>query len=207
MNVIIAGTFFGICFLIVELIQRKFKVKSETTRKIMHIVSGTVVAILPIWLSLEEIAVLAFVFMLLLIISKSLSLLGSIHNVKRKTLGEVYFCIGILTTALVYDEILVFSYGVLIMALADGFASIVGERYGSTKLINNKSLQGSITFFLISLALSICFISFIEIDLLFVILFSLVFSALLTILELLLGYGLDNLALPPLAASMMLILI
>ena len=46
----------------------------------------------------------------------------------------------------------------LTMSIADSFAAIIGIKYGKTKIYNNKSLEGSFIFFIISFFILIIFI-------------------------------------------------
>ena len=39
----------------------------------------------------------------------------------------------------------------LIMSISDSFAAIIGKKYGSTKIYNNKSLEGSFAFLLVTI--------------------------------------------------------
>ena len=47
----------------------------------------------------------------------------------------------------------------LTMSIADSFAAIIGIKYGITKIYNNKSLEGSFAFFIISFFILNIFIS------------------------------------------------
>ncbi len=119
----------------------------------------------------------------------------------KNDLGTVYFALSLLILALITFKNSEFSYigalGILTMGYGDGFAAIVGIKYGKHKfkvLGNSKSLEGSVTMFLFSfmVSLSVLYI-FNPIN---IILFSLILALISTILEAFSPYGLDNLTVP-----------
>ena len=132
-------------------------------------------------------------------ISKNKNIFGSIHSVNRNTLGEVYFPLGILITALFFPINNVFVYGILVMSLSDGFASIFGQKFGKRKysfLRAHKSYVGSLAFFVTTLIITLAM--FRNVSLLGAVMVSIV----LTALEGCLSDGLDNLFLPPVAGAL-----
>ncbi len=198
MKLIITISIFLILFGLVETLQKLSKIKHALTRKIAHMFSGIIVFFLPYFLSSKEIIILGLVFSALLGISKYLDLLPSIHKIDRKTLGEVYYPLGIATSAFFFlpNDVLAFQFGVLVLAFSDSLAGIVGDALGKHRislLKNNKSLEGSSIFFLTTLLISI----FISLKLKTAHLEPLlVVSTLITLVELVLLFGLDNLLLP-----------
>ena len=119
----------------------------------------------------------------------------------KKDLGTVYYAISLMILSLITFKNIEFSYigalGILIMGYGDGFAAIIGVKYGKHKfkvLGNNKSFEGSLAMFLFSfiVALSILFI-FNPVNM---ILYSLILAVVATILELFSPYGFDNLTVP-----------
>lgn len=119
----------------------------------------------------------------------------------KNDLGTVYFAISLLILALIAFKNSEFSYigalGILIMGYGDGFAAIVGIKYGRHKfkvLGNSKSLEGSLAMFIFSFTVSL-FILYIF-NPINIILFSLILALISTILEAFSPYGLDNLTVP-----------
>lgn len=198
MKVIIAAIFYSIFFLLVELISRKSKLSKELSRKIVHIFSGTSVAFLPFAMTLTEIIYLSLLFIPIMYFSKKINFFSSIHQVKRITYGEVYFPLGILLTAFLFPQRSIYMYGILIMAISDGLASLVGQKYGKKKykIVNSyKSYVGSITFFVTAVLIGLLFTkSFLLVILL---------SGVLMIIEAVISGGLDNLILPIIGSGLL----
>lgn len=119
----------------------------------------------------------------------------------KNDLGTVYFALSLLLLALITFKNSEFSYigalGILIMGYGDGFAAIIGIKYGKHKfkvLGNSKSLEGSLAMFLFSFMVSLLILYiFNPINM---ILFSLILALIGTILEAFSPYGLDNLTVP-----------
>ena len=83
------------------------------------------------------------------------------------------------------------------MGYGDGFAAIIGGKYGKNKfrvLGNQKSIEGSLAMFVFSFIVSLVILSIFNPA--NVILLSLVLASVSTILEAYSPYGLDNLTVP-----------
>ena len=119
----------------------------------------------------------------------------------KKDLGTVYYAISLMLLAFITFRNIEFSYigalGILIMGYGDGFAAIVGVKYGKHKykvLGNNKSLEGTLAMFLFSFIVSLVILYiFNPVN---IVLFSLILAAVSTILEACSPYGFDNLTVP-----------
>lgn len=157
MNYLIATL--GVFFLLIvsEYLWRAQHVRGELGRKLVHISVGTFVAMWPYFMSWTEIRLMCVAFFVVVLLSQRLNTFKSIHEVKRKTMGELLFPIGILLASFLAPTKLVFAVAVLHLALADGFAAIVGTIYGHRRHYRvfhyRKSVVGSLTFWLISTAL------------------------------------------------------
>ncbi len=130
MNVLTAALGFGIFFGFIELIKNRRQSDPEITRKSVHILAGLAVATLPWLMNFNQIQLLALLFIPILLISKKLNLLSSIHQVKRKTYGEIFFPIAVFLTAWLFPDRILFAYGVAVMSLSDGLAGLIGQRFG-----------------------------------------------------------------------------
>jgi len=79
----------------------------------------------------------------------------SIEQVKRNTLGEYFFPLGILVAALMSPQKEIFTIALLCVGLADGLAALVGQKYGRSNryriFSGFKSIAGSLTVFIVSL--------------------------------------------------------
>lgn len=202
MNVVIAALCYTTLFILIELVTRKAKLNKELSRKIAHILAGTSAAFLPLFMSFGQIILLSLLFLPVMAISKRKNVFSSIHEVSRKTYGEVYFPIAIFLTALLFPDKQLFMYGVLIMSLSDGFASVFGQKYGKKKYKlwqGEKSYVGSSVFFITALIIGLTVVQ--------VPIWAIVGSALvLTLVEACLSGGTDNLVLPPLASGLLFVL-
>lgn len=203
-KIIIAALFYMALFIGVEILTKKLKINKELSRKFIHIFSGVTIAFLPLLMSFHQIAILGGLFIPVMVLSKKRNIFSSIHHVKRQTYGEVYFPVAIVLTAILFPQKYLFMYGILIMAISDGFASVIGQKYGKKTysiLGSKKSYIGSSVFlvssFLIGIVLTITLTST---SVLFSIIISLVCASILTILEGSLSLGLDNLFLPIIGA-------
>ncbi len=132
----------------------------ELYRKIFHITSCGTLAIL-IWyfgkkVLLPWILAVAFLFPILDYLRKyipiiqniSLTLFGIITRPYEhlRITGASWVLIGSGITALLFNEKIVI-IAILIMGLSDSAAAIVGIKFGTTRLFN-KSLEGSLAFFI-----------------------------------------------------------
>ena len=146
-----------ILLLIAEYLWKIRRYRTEFTRKFVHITVGTFVAFWPWFLSWTQIGILAGAFLAVIIISRTLTVFGSIHLIGRKTAGEIFFALCIGLTALVTQNRYIFMAAILHLSIADGFAAIVGTKYGkrfSYRILGQpKSLAGSATFWLSSVAI------------------------------------------------------
>ena len=128
----------------------------EFTRKIVHIGSGNVV-LLAWWLQIPTTIGIgaAIVAGIIALLSYSVPILPSLNSVGRKSLGTFFYAVsfGVLFACFwtKYPEFTVM--GILIMAWGDGLAAVVGQRFGQHPYEifgGKKSLEGSLTMFLVS---------------------------------------------------------
>ncbi len=210
MKLIIVIAIFITLFGLVEMLQRRAKVEHALTRKIAHISSGLITFFLPNFLNAQQIIVLAIIFTVLLGISKYFGLLSSIHKINRRTLGEVYFPLGVGISAFFFlpNDILAFQFGILVLAFADALAGIIGdtlEKHQIPLLENGKSLEGSATFFLTTFFIGFFISSKLQTS--FSITTMLTVATFVTVIESILVFGLDNLLLPLTASYIFKILV
>jgi phytol kinase len=185
---------FFLTFILTEFCIKKLGWNGDITRKIAHILASLITFSTPYYLTKGEIVSMGILFSILMIITKSFGLIPSIHTVERKTLGEIYFPIGIALSAFIFlpDHILAFQCGMLVLGISDAMASLVGIPYGKHiyKIFGNKkSLEGSLSFFISTCIILGIFLG--RFDGVVVI-----NAGVLTVLEFFLVFGLDNLLLP-----------
>jgi len=144
-----------------ELLARKQLVRGEASRKLVHIVVGTFVALWPLLMSLEKIQFISLAFVVVIVLSRQFRIFRSIHNTRRQIWGELFFAASIGLLPLISSSRLVFVAAVLHMSLADGLAGLIGTRYGSRSRFlmfgQPKSVLGSVTFAITSYAIVLGF--------------------------------------------------
>lgn len=147
-----------VILVVIEIIWRSGDISPEAGRKTIHILVGSFIAFWPLYMSWQTIQILSGLLFLGIVFSYIFGVFGAIHNVKRRTSGELWYPIGIGLCALLTKEPWVFSIAVLHMSLADGLAAVAGEKYGIRKYkIGNhtRSLIGSSVFLAVSFSLCI----------------------------------------------------
>jgi CDP-2,3-bis-(O-geranylgeranyl)-sn-glycerol synthase len=171
--------------------RRRPGISPELPRKLVHIGSGLVTAALPFFLSFRAIGLLAVVFVAGMALSRRLRIFTSVHDAGRTSYGELFYPLGIALLAATQPTRVQFVYAVLVLALADGFAAIVGSRARRGRLPSGKSAAGTATFFAIAALVGVSTGASLAT--------ALVAAAALALVEVALRFGLDNLVLPPLA--------
>lgn len=172
-------------------------------RKIIHIIAALLICCFPYFLSLYHIILLAVLFALIFLAAKIFNFLPIVSNVKRVSLGEVFYPLGVLISAIIFlpqNDIRSFQFGILVLGLSDAFANILGGLFGrfKYKLIGNaKTIEGSLAFFISTFILFIIMNNRIN-PLPFN--FYLLASLFLTLIEAIFFLGLDNLFLPVLSS-------
>jgi len=71
-----------------------------------------------------------------------------------KILGTTYFLLGSLLTIIFFEKSIAITV-LLFTVFGDAISAIIGVRYGKIKLFGNKTLEGSLSFFLICIALGL----------------------------------------------------
>jgi phytol kinase len=187
--------------LVTETLWRKRKLGVEVGRKVVHIGTGVIVAFWPHFLDWTVIQIVSLIMIAAILISYKFNIFKSIHSVKRLTRGEILYPVGIALCALLEPAPWIFSVAILHLALADGLAGVVGVHYGkSTRyqiISHGKSLAGSLTFFVTSFLIFVG-ASFIVSENALPHLYGwFLWSALiLTVIENLSWYGLDDITVP-----------
>lgn len=154
MNLLLAILGVFIILVASEFLWRKKIIRGETARKFVHILVGSFVAFWPYFLSWQQIQLMSLAFLVVVIISWQKNIFHAVHQVQRKTWGELFFPIGIGLSAVIAPEPLIFTAAILHLSLADGLAAVVGKKYGllhQYKIGNyTKTLMGTLTFWFTS---------------------------------------------------------
>lgn len=181
-----------------ELWSRKKGSHKEHSRKVVHIFVGSFAAFWPLFMSWEDIRFISLAFLVVVILSKLLNVFASIHEVERFSLGEISFAIAIGLMTFITKSDFIYAVSVMQMGLADGLAAVIGLHYGKGNtykiLSHKKSVAGTLTFFVCSLAIILIGSAVANIHLIWYLV--LIASLLATIIENIALWGLDNLFLP-----------
>src|SRR3990167_5337071 len=105
--------------LIAEYFHKKQKIVTETTRKIIHIAHGITLIALVFLTSWWLIVIAEAVFFILAIVARRYKLFKSQHEIGRKTWGEFYIPVGVITVILLGPPRWVFILAVLHLTFAD----------------------------------------------------------------------------------------
>lgn len=139
-------------------------------------------------------------FILLNYYSYKTNLIKSMERSGNGNLGTVYFPISLLILVIFTFGIInrpeIGAVGILVLGYGDGLAAVIGKAYGKKKLINNKSLEGSLTMLLASLLVAVIVLLVSGVPLWTTMLIAIIVSVLSTAIELYTPKGLDNLTVP-----------
>lgn len=198
------------------LLTEKILVKyPQISRKILHIMTGNIAFFLPVFQTREVMAFIAagpFILFTFL-----MSPFSPLKNIKGKTseaghgLGLVYYAIS--WTILAYfffDSKIVIAIGILAMSYGDGFASVLGSKFGKKRFKmfkDEKSIIGSLSMFVFTLILIIFAMLFYTIPVTNIaISYLIAVSIVATAVEAITPKGLDNLSVPLITSLTYLIL-
>lgn len=179
----------------------------EMTRKVLHVGMGLVTLPLP-WLFAASwpvllLAALFALFLTTLRVSRSLRRIfgGVIDGVTRDSVGEICFPVAVgVVFLLSAGNGLLFCIPMLILALADAAAALVGTRYGRLRYATtdgHKSVEGSVAFLVVAfLGTHTPLLLFSDTDGPESLIIALTLGLLVTLLEAIAWRGLDNLFVP-----------
>ena len=197
MHSFLAGLLASVSFLgvllIIEYVTRKNNYKKELTRRLAHFLSGLFGIATGLTLDSWVFITFAIVFLGIISASYAIKFLTSIHGVKRKTYGEIFLPLGILSAYLISGPTTNFVVAVLILAISDSLAGLVGD----LKLFNKGRWTGSVFFFLSTFLILVFFFKEQQLIVL------LGLALIVTIVERFSTYGTDNLSIP-ISASLLL---
>ncbi len=150
------GIVFGVLVLS-EWMWRTKRLTGEFGRKFIHITVGTFVAFWPFFMSFRTIQIISLAFLVVVMMSRKLGVFKSVSTIDRRTWGDVMFAIGIGVAATLTASRWIFMAAILHLSLADGLAGVMGTHWGKTNnykvLGYKKSVLGTATFYIISVAL------------------------------------------------------
>jgi len=191
-----------------EILNRKLKVDAEYTRKLSHVASvfAALIFFPIVFKNVGYTLALAVLFFVLLVIANVQKWLPSVDGVDRKTGGSYFLAFGLGATyyvSVLFDNSLVsFKLALLIFAISDPLAGIVGAKWIKSKTIyGGKTIAGSLTF--LFSALLICLLLFNSVYGNPMIALSLMIALTATVTELISTRGTDNFTVPLIVAGML----
>jgi dolichol kinase len=205
-GVLLVYIYVGILLVISERLLNKYP---KYGRKFLHIMTGNIAFLLPIFQTRVVMVFLAagpFILFTYLMSPHT-----PIKSIKGKTsaaghgMGLVYYAISWTILAyLFFDDKIIIAIGILAMSYGDGFASLIGIKFGRKKYDiygDQKSYIGSFSMFVFSFILFIIASIYYNFTITFELVIILVIIALSsTIAETITPKGLDNLSVPFLAS-------
>jgi phytol kinase len=177
----------------------------ELSRKFLHIMVGNVAFLLPIF---QTSWVMAFIaagpFILFTFLMSPYTPIKSIKgrtSAAGHSMGLVYYAITWTILAyLFFDNMVIIAIGILAMSYGDGFASIIGIRFGKKKykvLGDQKTYIGSLAMFVFTFITTVVALVYYGIALSsYVILVLLGIALVVAVVEGITPKGLDNLSVP-----------
>lgn len=153
-------------FVSAELLYRFAKLKAEITRKLVHVGTGLLTMLFPVYFQhLWQAVLICSSFLVILLLSRKFNFLPSINAVQRSTTGSILYPIIVVGVFAFYqymqsihgqfEELAYFYLPILVMAICDPVAALGGKlyqrRYGAT---NGKTPFGSFCFFIMAIIVS-----------------------------------------------------
>lgn len=181
------------------LLQKKGLLGDEGARKFIHIgVSNWWILAMILfdnaWLAMIPPAT----FIILNAISYKSNLLKAMERGGKGSLGTVYFPISLLILVYlsfgVWNAPWIGGLGILILGYGDGFAAVVGKRFGTHKILFGKTIEGTLSMFVASLFVALALLSIVPTGLPVWTAFALSLAA--AVVELFTPKGFDNLTVP-----------
>jgi phytol kinase len=207
LGMLLVLTLLGLAFLLLRLFEKSRSPHPEVLRKMMHVPMGLITAAFP-WLfdQVWPVLLLAAGSLAVLVLVRSgfsgtLSVRGVLHGVERSSWGELLFPVSVaLLFVLAQGDALLYSVPILILALADAVAALIGVYYGQIQfktLEGSKSIEGSFAFLVVTfLCVHVAVLLFTDTGRIESLLIGLLMGIIVMLFEAVSWRGLDNLFIP-----------
>lgn len=185
-----------------QILRMRTGMKLEYTRKLVHFGAGCLVCAFPfIFNSIGSVAVMSLSFLGIMVVSKIRHMLDAVHEDGRNSAGAYLYPVAVFLIFLWSDgNWLHFVVPILLLTIPDAVAALVGKEYGSiTYAVNRqyRSLEGSFMFFLIAFLCILIPVLLTEVvDNRTAILIALLLALIITGIEAVSVFGVDNLFVP-----------
>lgn len=199
--VILSGIFLSL-LVIAELWRRLGHPKPEHTRKLVHTGGGIACLFFPFLVTSPwTVLAMALTLTVLFVLGAKLGFLKSLHGVQRKSRGAEYYPLAVfLAFVMTQGRPWLYLPAVLVLAVADAFAALIGSRYGVVRYEvedEHKSLEGSLVFLVLAfLAIHLPILLLTDLPRPVCVLAALLVAALVTGFEAISLQGADNLFIP-----------
>jgi len=176
--------------------------KGELVRKFTHITVGIFVASWPWLISWRAIQIIGIAMAVVVFVNRRFDFFRFNKGLRRESYGDYFFALAITACALLTSSKIFFALAMLNLALADGFAAVVGRKYGGKwkyKIFGHaKTVIGTMTFWFISLAVFATggLLAHAQLDINGYVVLIVLAPPILTFLESASPQGLDNLIIP-----------
>jgi phytol kinase len=197
----------GVMMLALRWYQRRYSPPPEIPRKMLHVGMGLIVLTFP-WLFQDSLPVIALGVIALgaMLSVRYVAVLrrgvgGVVHGVERESSGEIYFPVAVaMVFWLAGGRAVMFAIPVLMLALADAVAALIGLRYGTMEYTTGeapKTIEGSVAFFTVAfLSVLVPLLLWTAVGRVEVLLIAVIMGLLVMLLEAVSWHGLDNLFIP-----------
>lgn len=185
---------FILYLLAIEIIVRKTSLTPDVSRRLAHISSGLFSLYMWYTFSLPIFLICCMAFLVFISFSYYKRLLHSVHGVKRKTFGEIWFPIGVLLALYISSgRAEVFIPSILILAFADAACGIMAD----LRQKQRPSKLGSLVFFAVTALILVLYGQPVTI--------AITIAYIVMVVERVSPYGIDN-ATIPIATAILLLL-
>lgn len=204
MGILASITFILLVIGISEIASKKQLLNNEDSRKFIHItVSNWWILAMVFFDSPYTAMIVPLLFVVVNYISYKKQVFSAMERDGGfEDLGTVYYAVSLVVLSIwtfAINQPWIGAVGILTMGYGDGYAAVIGAKFGKTKLpgIPKKSFEGSSAMFGFSLIIPLILLMiFTELSLPVILSISLMSALLATILEALTPLGFDNLSVP-----------
>ena len=187
-----------------EILRTKKIISNESSRKVLHIAHGVVVASWVFVTNYVFIIAAEVLFLIAVMIARKIDVLQPLRTVGRSSWGDYFFPLGIIAVALISPSKVIFFVSILHLAVADALAALVGRKFkkGEYHVFGHrKTIAGTLTFLFVSLAILYYFQSNLIIGYSYTAI--MVTAFIVTLAENISPYGSDNTTIPLVVAVML----
>ena len=143
--------------LLAEILWKQKILKGENQRKFVHISSASFIAFWPWLISWKAIQIIGVLMTVILLVNRSRDYLHILGDIRTRYYGDVFLGLTVVLTALITTDKVFFAVAILHVALADGFAAVIGTNFGRKwkyKIFGQtKTVVGTMVFWLVSLSI------------------------------------------------------